>query len=231
MRVPPKQSQSSSDNIKHIHIDKPIIIPRLPVITNEKQRIKLVKEIESYCRISLEYTDLITYLRKYVNMNECTFLNSFKSDKKKGMIEIHHAPFTLFSIVDIVMRKHEDIYNQIDEFKIAEEVMRLHYNGLIGLVPLSITCHQLVHDNQLTIPLWCVYGRFVEFTKKYYEWIPDEVLNALEEKIILSKKFKEHPELLDEANKILTVQYVYLDVDGEKPMEDGIDASIIPQVA
>jgi len=231
MRIPQKTSGISSSKIKHVHIEKPIIIPRLPVITNDKQRVKLTKEIEGYCRATLEYTDLIAYLRKHVDMNECTFLNSFKADKKKGMIEIHHSPFTLFSITDIVMRKQEEILGLIDEFKVVEEVMRLHYSGLIGLIPLSVTAHQLVHDDQLTVPLWCVYGRFVEFTKKYYDWIPDQTLMTLNEQVQLSRKFKADPEALREANKALYVQFVYLDVDGETPMEDGIDPSMLKAYA
>ena len=144
------------------------------------------------------------------------------------MIEIHHAPFTLFSIVDIVMRKHEDLYREIDEFKVAEEVMRLHYNGLVGLVPLSITCHQLVHDDQLIVPLWCVYGRFVEFTKKYYEWIPDEILSALADgfNIVIETVFKPYSFAFLRA-----VKYVYLDTDGERNMEEGIDISVEAKVA
>ena len=224
MRVP-RNTSSTHSNVKRVHIDKPILIPRLPVITNDKQRVKLIKEIESYCRASMEYGELIAYLRKYVNMDECTFLNNFKAGKKKGMIEIHHAPYTLFSIVDIVMRKHEDCYGYIDEYIVAEEVMRIHYSGLIGLVPLSITCHQLVHADKLTVPLWCVYGRFVEFTKKYYDWIPDPVLMELNEQIKLSAKFKADPNALKEANKILDVQFVYLNVDGETPMEEGVSVA------
>lgn len=231
MRVPPKEAAHSKNPIKQVHIDKPIIIPRLPVITTDKQRVKLTKQIETYCRGSLEYSDIVAYLRKYVDMNECTFLNEFKADKKRGMIEIHHAPFTLFSIVDIVMRKQEDQLGYIDEFKVAEEVMRLHYSGMAGLVPLSVTCHQLVHDDQLTIPLWCVYGRFVEFTKRYYDWIPDPLLMALDEQVQLSRKFKANPEALREANKVLYVQYVYLDVDGETPMEKGVDKSMLKNYA
>ena len=99
-----------------VHIDKPIIIPRLPVVTNDKQRVKLIKTIESYCRSAMEYTDVITYLRKYVNMDQCTFLENFKAGSKRGMIEIHHAPYTLFSIVDIVMRKQDEQLGYIDDF-------------------------------------------------------------------------------------------------------------------
>lgn len=219
----PKDVKDSDAPIRLKHIDKPILIPRLPVITTDKQRVKLTKTIESYCRTSMEYTDIIAYLRKYVNMNECTFLNSFKAGKRRGMIEIHHAPYTLFSLVDVVMRKHEDLYDCIDELKVAEEVMRLHYNGVVGLVPLSVTCHQLVHDNQLPMPLWCVYGRFVEFTKRYYDWIPDPLLEQLQRDIQQSREFKANPAALQEALKILYVEYVYLDVDGETPMELGVD--------
>lgn len=215
MRVPKKDLPNAISKIKQVHIDKPIVIPRLPVVTNDKQRVKLIKTIESYCRSAMEYTDVITYLRKYVNMDQCTFLDNFKAGSKRGMIEIHHAPYTLFSIVDIVMRKQEEQLGYIDEFIVAEEVMRLHYMGLVGLVPLSITVHQLVHDGQIHVPLWCVYGRFVEFTKKYYDWIPDEIISALSEEIKLSRKFREDPEALKENSRILEVQYVYLDVDGE----------------
>ena len=219
MRIPKSNNKTSSSAIKHVHIDKPIVIPRLPVVTNDNQRVKLVKKIESYCRASMEYGDLISYLRKYVNMDECLYLQNFKAGKKRGMIEIHHAPFTLFSLVEIVMRKHEDLYGNIDDFDVVEEVMRLHYSGLVGLVPLSITCHQLVHDDKLPVPLWCVYGRFVEFTKKYYEWIPDATLMSLNEKIKESREFKTNPEELKKSISILDVQFVYLDVDGEKQME------------
>ena len=86
------------------------------------------------------------------------------------------------------------------------------------MIPLSITCHQLVHDDRLQVPLWCVYGRFVEFTKQYYEWIPDETLASLSEQAKLSKKFKEDPESFRDMLKILDVQYLYLDVEGEQKM-------------
>lgn len=220
MRVPSKDLPKNNHDIVNVHIDKPIVVPRLPVVTNDKQRVKLIKTIESYCRSSMEYKDLISYLRKYVNMDQCTFLQNFKIGNKKGSIEIHHAPYTLFSIVDIVMRKQEDQLGYIDEFKVAEEVMRLHYMGLIGLVPLAVTVHQLVHDGKIHVPLWCVYGRFVEFTKKYYDYIPDEILGALNEEIKLSRKFRENPEALKENSSILDVQYVYLDVDGEEKVNE-----------
>jgi hypothetical protein len=223
MRVPKKNLPDNTKKIRNVHIDKPIIVPRLPVITTDKQRVKLIKKIESYCRSAMEYTDLTTYLRKYVNMEECTFLSNFKAGKKRGMIEIHHAPFTLFSLVDIVMRKQEKEYGYIDEFVVVDEVLRLHYSGLVGLIPLSVTVHQLVHDNRIDIPLWTVYGRFVEFTKTYFDYIPDEVLDSLKEEIKISEILKNDPKAFEENMKILNVEFIYLDVDGERKIRDIAD--------
>ena len=43
MRVPKVQHYSGKTaNVSHVHLDKPIIIPRLPVITTEKQKYKLI---------------------------------------------------------------------------------------------------------------------------------------------------------------------------------------------
>ena len=62
MRVPKVEHFKDISDIVHVHYEKPIIIPRIPVITNETQKHKLTKSIETYIRTSLEYTDLIKYL-------------------------------------------------------------------------------------------------------------------------------------------------------------------------
>ena len=216
----PEKFSSGQPSIKTVHYNAPILIPRLPVITTDKQRDKLIKTIESLVRSSIDYKDLIKYLRTYIDMNQCEFFENFKAGKRKGMIEIHHSPFDLYTIVDVVMQKMEKTEGYLDELVIADKVLQMHYEGLIGLIPLSITAHQLVHDGQIHVPLWCVYGRFVEFTKKYYDYIPDEILEALKEEIQLSRKFRENPEALKENSKILDVQFVYLDVDGEEKLEE-----------
>lgn len=214
MRVPKVEHYSEkSSKVKHVHLEKPIIIPRLPVITTEKQKYKLIKTIESLTRNSMEYKDLIKYLRTNMNMDECEFFPNFKAGKKRGMIEIHHAPYDLYTITWIVMEKQEQEKGYIDEFDVAEEVMRLHYEGKVGLIPLSITAHELVHDGKLIVPLNCVRGKFVEFTRDYYPYIKNiskdvDIISMLQENIELTKK------LTSKDLSILDVQYVYTEVDG-----------------
>lgn len=212
----PENYSSGTSNIKSVHYDVPILIPRLPVLTTEKQRDKLIKTIESLVRSSIDYKDLIKYLRTYIDMNQCEFFENFKAGKRKGMIEIHHAPFDLYTIVDVVMSKMENEEGYIDELVVADRVLQMHYEGLIGLIPLSITAHQLVHDGKLIVPLNCVYGRFVEFTNRFYDVLGEERLSVLKENILLTKQMKKSD------FSILNVQYVYTQVDGfnlPKPIE------------
>lgn len=210
MRVPKVEHFSDGSDIVRVHYDKPILIPRLPVITNDAQRVKLTKTIETYIRTSMEYGDLIKYLRENIDMNSCEFFHNVNGTKKKGLIEIHHEPFDLFTITSIVMQKHEAEYGFIDELMVAQEVMKLHYVGLVGLIPLSVTAHELVHVGKLIVPLNCVYGRFVQFVKDYFDYIDPSYLAMLNEKIELTKN------LSREDMSILNVRYVYTEVDGYK---------------
>ena len=67
MRVPKTHHYDTSEKITTVHLDKPIVIPRLPVVTNDRQKVKLIKSIETYIRSSLEYKDLIKYLKEVQN--------------------------------------------------------------------------------------------------------------------------------------------------------------------
>ena len=208
MRVPKTHHYDTSEKITKVHLDTPIVIPRLPVVTNDKQKTKLIKSIETYIRSSLEYKDLIKYLKDYIDMNQCEFFQNFDGSQKPGLIQIHHEPFDLFSITQIVMNRQEKELGYINELQVAEEVMRLHYRGLVGLIPLSVTAHELVHDGKLIVPLNCVYGKFVQFVKEYYDYIDDVYLVMLNEKIEQTKNLKA------EDMSILSVRYIYTDVDG-----------------
>lgn len=209
MRIPnTKLIPDKKADINIVTIEKPILIPRLPVITTDKQRIKLIMTIERLVRQNIDYKDIITFLRKNLDMNQCEFFENFKAGKRRGMIEIHHAPFDLFSIVEVVMDRMEKEVGYIDEYPVADQVLRMHYEGLIGLIPLSVTCHQLVHDGKLIVPLNCVYGRFVEFTREYYDELGEDRLAVLNENIQLTKNIKR-----SDFN-ILNVTYIYTKVDG-----------------
>lgn len=208
MRIPKISNYSSiSDKetlfIPETEFDKPSYI-----MYNEKTRSKFIKSVEKIIRSSLEYREFISYLRAELGMNFCMFFNNVSRDDIKNIgIEIHHIPFSLFDIVNIVLRKYETEELIIDPLVIADEVMRLHYEGKVGLVPLSVTVHELYHRGDLFIPLQYVDKGFILFYQEYKDYMKEyeEMLKRL---IVMSRNFN-----LNE-NTILKKHLIYLDPEG-----------------
>lgn len=171
-------------NTEGLEFSKPVYI-----FYNEKSRNKFIKRIEKIVRSSLEYREFINYLRESLGMNFCTFFNNVsKSKGKKIGIEIHHMPFSLYDITSIVLKKYETEELPIDPYVIAEEVIKLHYTGKVGLIPLSTTVHELYHRGDLFIPLQIVDKGYLLFYKEYKEYM-EEYNDILATLIKLSKQY------------------------------------------
>lgn len=198
------------NNTKKIDVVKVTDVPQVKMSTpllNEKDKTKLIKSIEMVVRSSQEYRDYIKFLKDNIDMTKCTYFNNLSNkDGKKISIEIHHEPFTLYDITMIVVDKFLAEEIPINVLDIAEEVMEIHYRDLVGLLPLSSTVHELVHEGKLLIPLQVVYGDYIKFLEDYDDYIGQDLRNILEAKLIMSK------EVVD--NSILVTKYVYIEVDG-----------------
>lgn len=184
-------------------------------ISEPSLRAKFITRVEAIVRGSLEIKAFTKFANKYLDMTQCSFFNGI--DKSKGggkvSIEIHHEPFTLFDIVNIVLTRRETEQLLISELSIAEEVAKLHYEGKVGLIPVSKTVHKLVHKGEVLIPLQRVFGGFLEFVHEYENYIPDDLIEMLQQKIEDSKNFT--PEDLS----ILEKRFLYLDIEGQDPMD------------
>lgn len=182
---------------------------RFPPILTDKHKVKNIKKIESVIRSSLEYREYIKYLITHMNMDKCHFLPKVKKENGKRItIEIHHEPFTLYDITQIVFEKWLNEEREINHFLIAEEVMKLHYKNQVGLIPLSATVHQLVHDGKIFIPVQDVYGRgFIDFINEYD--IGEDLHSVLFDKIQLSREIDQEENL-----SILERKYEYISIDG-----------------
>lgn len=178
---------------------------------SERERTKFIKTVEQYCRKSPEYRELITALKKNMDYNRCTVIKHLKcGNGKKYTIEIHHMPFTLFDIVSIVLLKREELGEPININMICNEVMELHYDGKVGLIPLSKTMHELYHDGQIFIPLQFVYQKYDKFANEYEAWI--DLLPKCKDKIqLIIEMSQRSSNILSDA---LDVEFTYLDVDG-----------------
>ena len=166
-------------------------LPKREVYTfrTPKERVKFIKMVESVCRKSMEYKEYIRFLKRNTDFRRCTILKGLNTNNgKRYSIELHHEPFTLFDIVETVLNKREMLGEKIEPLSIADEVMALHYDGKVGLIHLSTTMHQLVHDDKIFIPLQYIYQSYNEFYSEYKPYFNPLVIEKLEMKVEMSVK-------------------------------------------
>lgn len=181
-------------------------------LSDEKQLTKYLDNIKKIVRGSFEYRQLVSFMRNGVNMNKCSFFENVNNiDTFKIKIHLHHEPFTLDNIVSIVFNKRAALGESLSVNMVAKEVMFLHYNLLIGLIPLSETVHELVHNNYLYIPINKVLGSVHKFVELYEPYIDPDILDMLSRNIDFTKAYDE-----DRAKNIhiLDKHYIYIDPTG-----------------
>ena len=213
MRLVPKQIESYKNDrlIEEVDIKE---VPDLEFtynIISEKDKMKTVKTCERMIRSSLEYKEYIRFLKDYIDMTRCSFFGNSKMDRySKFKVEIHHSPFTLYDITMTVLLKHLDEYGEVNLFEVSEEVMKLHYQCRVGLIPLSTTVHKLVHEGMLFIPVQNVRGDWLLFYKEYETYMHQDMKDKLKNIIKFSKECQDY--------SLLETKYTYVDVDGFRPL-------------
>lgn len=207
------------EGIQTLVMEKPHDFEYNVILDTANDKRKFIKHVERIIRASLEYRDYISFLKENMNLNQCIFFQGVTSQKTEGKrgrisIEMHHEPFTLYEYVEVVLKKYMDEGIPVSALLIADEVLELHYSNLVGLVPLSKTMHQIVHDSpKITIPLTMCYGKYSEFLENYEPYISDEMYEKLERKIELTKKMDETS--FDAIRKAFT----YVEVKGYDDIE------------
>ena len=203
MRLPTIIDNSKPDSEIHYDIGevKPFQYPEIEEITP-----KLILKIENLVRGSIEYKEMVSYIKEEMNLDHCMIL--FNVDTDTATIDLHHHPMPLFDIVDIIARKQLEENSNCTIFTIAEEVMKCHYELIIGLIPLTRTVHQLYHSGTIDIPVQLVSFRWKEFLERYKDYFTDSQKESLQNKTDLSDKIIE-----DLQYPIMERRYTYLHVD------------------
>lgn len=180
-------------------------------LANPKEFKKYMTDIERTCRGSFEYRRMVNYLREYMNMNRCSFLDNVTNKGDFGIkIHLHHSPFTLYDIVNVVYLKKVAYNEPLDTEMVAKEVMYQHYRLAVGIIPLSETVHDLVHNGYVFIPVQNVMGFHQTFYEEYKEFIPIETRDLYEKILDYSEHFDS-----SKQNQILQKSYIYYNVEGQ----------------
>ena len=144
-------------------------------LQDDKVYNKYIEAIKKVCRSSFEYRKFVNFLRENMDMNKCSFFENVSNKESfKIKIELHHAPFTLHDIVSTIVEKRKYFNESLEIEMVAKEVMCIHYWGIVGIIPLSETVHELVHNRLINIPLDSIFGKYQEFIDLYNNFIPDD---------------------------------------------------------
>lgn len=181
---------------------------------DEKDIEKYIKDCERICRNSFEYKKFVKFLKENLDMNACAVMENARPIKMHSYggtnikIHIHHDPLTLYEIVKIVFTKRMKNHENMDEQLTCKEVMLLHYNLLVGLIPLCETVHELVHNQYLFIPTQAVFGFYRDFINMYDPYIEIELKNKIDRIEAASAQY------IGDDRYILDVHLLYTDMDG-----------------
>ena len=194
------------DNLTYVNSDivEPLYYATSPNFDKEKVKIAFIKKVESFVRRAPEYTRLIKYLREELEIDRCSILDNVSTSD--ALIEWHHAPLTLFDITEILLNRRIDLGIPITTLSLAEEVILLHYKGLVGLIPLTKTMHDLVHSNKMKVPKNEVIGNVKLFYDEYKQFFDDDDVIKCDE--------------FFNSNESETTEHLFLDKETKKVVQD-----------
>ena len=179
-------------------------------LADEKEYKRYLFDIEKICRNSKAYKAMVEFLRDHVNMNHCAFYKNVNNvDPTAITIHIHHSPLTLFDIVETIFCKRMAKKEPITVNLVAKEVMYIHYKMMVGLIPLSETVHEIVHNGFLFVPTTHVFGKYKEFVDLYHPYMNSGLLENLKR----SEKYSATYDYIKET-KILKMDMIHLDISG-----------------
>lgn len=199
-------------------------------LEDEKSYKHYIDDIEKAVRRSFEYRRFISYIRDYMQMNQCAFIQGVDNTESFDIkIEIHHYPFSLHDITETVVNKRKYYNESLEVQMVAKEVMALHYKFIVGLISLSETVHKVSHAGRLFIPVDKVMGRYNIFVDYYEPFIEPGLLEILEriEKYTFEKQSKILNTTILDQN---IVSYEITDQNYMLPDVSGINTAMIEQM-
>lgn len=209
MRNPYTLNEVTIDNSDIIKIDT---LPEYDIVDwdlfDPKDFKKYMTTVERIVRNSFEYRQMVKYLRENFNMNSCSFYENVSNENSRRIkIHIHHDPITLYDMCVIVFNKRMFYHEDMSEEMLAKEVMFLHYNLYVGLIPLAETVHTLVHNRYLFVPTSKVFGNYKKFLEEYHDFMLPEQIENIE-------KIEEYTKSYDASDykKVLDRNFIYIDM-------------------
>ena len=127
-----------------------------------------LKNCETRFRRSATYSNYKGFLIS-LGMDRCQFHGFINTDMNGVDIEMHHAILTLFDICLLITEHLLNTVGYVSTFDVVQLLKEEHKANNIALVMLSLTPHQLYHDNtsQFFIHPKMCFGNWPALIEKY----------------------------------------------------------------
>jgi len=145
---------------------------------DDKERDKFTKNCEKLIRNSWEYKIWIEYVRYTLNCNKCILT---QEEITEVSIHIHHHPINLFTITYAVIGKFMEEQKPFSSLEIADEVMKVHFSSIVGIVALCSTMHEKFHNGCVDIDIKDVTGEWASFFNEYSKYMTSDMINGITE--------------------------------------------------
>ena len=124
-------------------------------------------------RRSATYTHYKAYLCN-LGLDRCQMMGNINSEM--ATIEMHHNMLTIYDIAIIISEHILNTYGKISTFDLVELLGQEHKNNRIQIVMLSLTAHQLYHndDDFFIHPSMCI-GDWTKFLELYQYGITQDI--------------------------------------------------------
>jgi hypothetical protein len=140
---------------------------------------KTIGAIEKQIRGSYEYRSYVNYLKNELDLTRCALMPGMDTKVVPVSLEFHHFPFTLYDVTEIIGRSMLSDDNAVSTLDISEKVMEEHFRNNIGLVPLTLTLHEMAHNGAIAIPFSSINGNYKAFMEKYDAFITKDQVDRI----------------------------------------------------
>lgn len=132
---------------------------------------RFIKSVERMIRGNDDYKLWLESLRDLDCLSADAFFTNISSQDAE--IQLHHYPFNLYTICAAVTNAMLEAEEKVSTFIVSDKVMQLHFANNIGLVPLSVTMHEIAHLNRLKFLKRQIFGSWEKFYETYKPFLTE----------------------------------------------------------
>jgi len=157
---------------------------RIDDFPTDKEFERFIKSCERIVRMSPEYKLWTSYVRDVLHMECCKITGESINETS---VDIHHHPFSLYSIVKGLIYEKLGADEKFCSFDIATECIELHFQMKVPFVSLVSSLHEKFHNGFLKIPMEIVYGKSDYLMDRLFKYLDEEDKATIVERLSINK--------------------------------------------